>query len=385
MIPLSIPNLNGNEWQYVKNCIETNWISSVGSYVNLFEEKLAEFVGAKYAIACVNGTAALHISLLLAGVKKETHVIVPNITFVAPVNAIKYCNANPILIDVEPDSWQMDLQLVRQFFEKETILKNGRRELKTDGKEISAIVPVHVLGNMVDMEELVRIGEEFGVPIVEDATESLGAYFKGKHAGTFGRLGCFSFNGNKIMTTGGGGMIVIDDEALARRAKHLTTQAKQDPLEYVHDEIGYNYRLVNLLAAVGVAQLEQMPTFLQKKKEIANLYSSTFSQFDFIQPQVITKGVESNHWLYTVQLPKSRELLKHLAEQKIQSRPLWCPMNRLEMFKKNIYYTKRDVSGKVYKSCLSLPCSTNLQKREQAQVQKQIVSFYSLIDAWPII
>lgn len=377
MIPLSIPNLNGKEWQYVKECIETNWISSVGSYVDLFEERFAAYVGTKYAVACVNGTSALHISMLLAGVEANSYVIVPNITFIASVNAIKYCNADPILMDVEADTWQMDLNLLRQFFEKKTRIVKGKTTLVEDGRVISAIMPVHVLGNMGDMEELKKIGEEYGIPIVEDASESLGTYFKGQHSGTFGQLGCFSFNGNKIMTTGGGGMIVTDDEKLAKRAKHLTTQAKQDPLEYLHDEIGYNYRMVNILAAMGVAQLEQMPTFLQRKQEVAQTYATAFAAFDFIQPQTITSGVQSNYWLYTVQLPKSRALLKYLADYKIQSRPLWCPMNQLEMFKDNHYHTESDISKQIHERCLSLPCSTNITDKELEKVITTIAAFYA--------
>lgn len=377
MIPLSMPNLNGNEWTYLKDCLDSTYVSSVGAYVNKFEEQMAAYTGAKYAIACVNGTSALHIGMLVTDVQPDTYVIVPNITFIASANAIKYCNAHPIFIDVEEDTWQMDLTLLEEFFEKNTTLSNGKAVLKKDGKRISAIMSVHVLGNMVNMDKLVEISQKYGVPIVEDASESLGSYFNGKHAGAFGEIGCFSFNGNKIMTTGGGGMIVTDDEQLAKRAKHLTTQAKQDPLEYIHDEIGYNYRMVNVLAALGVAQLEQMPQFLQRKKEILATYENAFQTMDFIKPQTITEGVTSNHWLYTVQLPESRAVQKFLTAHKIQSRPLWCPMNRLVMFNENLYYTKQDVSGLVYEGCLSLPCSTNIKDSELKQVTDAVAAFYA--------
>lgn len=377
MIPLSMPNLNGNEWTYLKDCLDSTYVSSVGAYVNKFEEQMAAYTGAKYAVACVNGTSALHIGMLVTDVQPDTYVIIPNITFIASANAIKYCNAHPIFMDVEEDTWQMDLTLLEEFFEKNTTLSNGKAVLKKDGKRISAIMPVHVLGNMVNMDKLVEISQKYGVPIVEDASESLGSYFNGKNAGTFGEIGCFSFNGNKIMTTGGGGMIVTDDEQLAKRAKHLTTQAKQDPLEYIHDEIGYNYRMVNVLAALGVAQLEQMPQFLQRKKEIVAAYENAFQAMDFIKPQTITEGVTSNHWLYTVQLPESRAVQKFLTAHKIQSRPLWCPMNRLIMFEDNLYYTKQDVSGLVYEECLSLPCSTNIKDSELKQVTGAVAAFYA--------
>lgn len=270
MIPLSIPNISGNEWQYVKECLDTGWISSVGAYVNRFEEALAEYTGARYAVATMNGTAALHIALKLAGVQPGDLVIVPNITFVASCNAITYAGATPLLIDIDPHTWQMDLDLLEEYLAAHTALNEGEKRirpfLRHSGRYIGAIMPVHVLGNMVNMERLMEIAKRYHLPVVEDSTEALGSYYKGKHAGQFGLMGTFSFNGNKIISTGGGGMIVTDDEILAKQAKHLTTTAKVDPFEYRHDAIGYNYRLVNILAAVGVAQMEQLPCFLLRKK-----------------------------------------------------------------------------------------------------------------------
>jgi perosamine synthetase len=217
VIPLSVPNIAGNEWKYVKDCLDTGWISSVGAYVTQFEQMVAQFAGAKFGVATVNGTAALHISLLLSGVKRDDYVILPNLTFVASANSIKYLGADPLLIDADPDYWQMDLDLLEEFLENETDEKNGELIYIQDGRRIAAIMPVHILGNMGDMDRFNAILKKYPLPVVEDATEALGTSYKGKHAGTFSPLGCFSFNGNKIISTGGGGVIVTDDEALAKK------------------------------------------------------------------------------------------------------------------------------------------------------------------------
>ena len=266
MLLLSAPNIAGNEWKYVQECLDTGWVSSVGSYVTRFENVLAEFARCKYAVATSNGTTALHIALLLAGVKDKDYVIAPNVTFVASINAIKYTGADPVLLDVDAETWQMDLDLLEEFLEKETDRRNGELFYIRDGRTIRCVMPVHVLGNLCDMDRLKELAQRFHLVMVEDATESLGTYYKGTHTGRFGLLGCFSFNGNKIITTGGGGAIVTDNEELKQKARHLTTQAKCDPFEYIHDEVGYNYRLVNVLAAMGVAQMELLPSFIRQKK-----------------------------------------------------------------------------------------------------------------------
>ena len=272
MLLLSGPNIAGNEWKYVKDCLDTGWVSSVGAYVTQFENMVAEFAGCKYGVATSNGTAALQIALQLAGVQRNDYVIVPNVTFVASVNSIKYTGADPVLIDVDRHTWQMDLDLLEEFLKKETGEKDGKCIYLKNDRVIRCIMPVHVLGNVCDMDRLMKLAGDFKLEIIEDSTESLGSYYRGKHTGSFGLMGCFSFNGNKIITTGGGGVIVTNDEELAKRAKHLTTQAKSDPFEYLHDEIGYNYRLVNVLAAMGVAQMELLPSFIKRKKEIDALY-----------------------------------------------------------------------------------------------------------------
>lgn len=385
MLLLSGPNISGNEWKYIKECLDTAWVSSVGSYVTRFEEMIADYVGAKYAVACVNGTNALHIALQLSGVHREEHVIVPNITFIASVNSIKYCGAEPILVDVDKDTWQMDLDLLENWLEKYTYKVDegvGSRPVRTvsysvfSNKPIAAIMPVHVLGNMVDMKRLTTLCKKYHLKIVEDATEALGSYYKNKHAGTFGEFGCFSFNGNKIITTGGGGMIVTNNKSLAQKAKHLTTQAKSDPFEYIHDEIGYNYRLVNVLAAIGVAQMEQLPEFIRRKHEIDAFYKKELSGVGDIQFQKVLSGVNPNHWLFTFKTEKQKELLDILNKNQLQSRPFWVPMNRLKMFKKDYYINENDISGQVYRSCLSIPCSTNITYSDMQKVVDTIKSVF---------
>ena len=376
MIPLSVPNISGNEWKYVKECLDTNWISSVGSYVNLFEKKTTEFCGCRFAIATSNGTAALHTSMLLAGVKSNDLVILPNITFVAPANAIKYVSADPILLDVDPYSWQMDLDILERFLAQETTIKNGQCIHKKTTRVIRAILPVHILGNMCDMDRLLELGKKSNLVIIEDATEALGSFYKGRHAGTFGQFGCLSYNGNKIISTGGGGMILTNDEAAARKAKHLTTQAKASHEEYFHDQVGYNYRLVNILAAIGVAQMEQLPAFIEKKNEIREKYDHALKSVPGLRVQNVTGDVRSNSWLYTVMIKDQPTLRQHLLTNDVETRPLWVPMNNLPAFKNDLYYNCDDVSANVYRQCLSLPCSTNLTSCDQDRVIELILGFY---------
>ena len=374
MIPLSVPNLSGNEWTYIKECLDTNWVSSVGSYVTLFEKNVAQYCGAKHAIAISNGTSALHISLMLAGVERDDLVILPNITFVASANAIKYTGADPILIDVEADTWQMKLSLLTHFLQKETTIINKQCIHKASKRIIRCIMPVHIFGSMCDMDTLLDIATKYHLSIVEDSTEALGSTYKGKHAGTFGKLGCLSFNGNKIITTGGGGIILTDDDVLAKKAKHLTTQAKADPQEYYHDEVGYNYRLVNILASMGVAQMEQLDGFIARKKEITALYDRELANIKGFENQKITPSVSANHWLYTVRLPKQKELLAKFREHKIEARPFWVPMNQLPAMSGDWYVSQGDVSDDIYKNCLSLPCSTNITDAEILEVVAVIKS-----------
>jgi len=371
-IPLSVPNIAGNEWKYVKDCLDTGWISSVGSYVTQFEEMVAGFAGAKYGVAAVNGTAALHISLLLSGVKRDDYVILPNLTFVASANSIKYLGAEPLLIDADPDLWQMDLDLLEEFLENETDEKNGELFYIKDGRRIGAIMPVHILGNMCDMDRFLAIVKKYPLPIVEDSTEALGTTYKGKSADSFSPLACFSFNGNKIISTGGGGVIVTDDETLAKHAKHLTTTAKASPDEYYHDEVGYNYRLVNVLAAIGVGQMELLPSFIKRKKECVAFYKRELAGVGDIRFQKELPAVETNGWLFTIQTDKQKQLLDHLNANKILSRRFWMPMNKLPMYRDCVYVQKKDTSDYIYNTCLSIPSSTSITDDELAIVIREI-------------
>lgn len=371
-IALSLPNMAGNEWKYVKDCLDTGWISSVGSYVTQFEQMVADFAGAKYGVAAVNGTAALHISLLLSGVKQDDYVILPNLTFVASANSIKYLGAEPLLIDADPELWQMDLDLLEEFLENETDEKNGSLFYIKDGRRIGAIMPVHILGNMCDMDRFLSIVKKYPLPVVEDSTEALGTTYKGVSAGKFSPLACFSFNGNKIVSTGGGGVIVTDDEALAKHAKHLTTTAKASADEYYHDEVGYNYRLVNVLAAIGVAQMELLPSFIKRKRDCVAFYKKELEGVGDIRFQQELREVETNGWLFTIQTDKQKELLAHLNANKILSRRFWMPMNKLPMYKDCVYVQQKDHADYIYKTCLSIPCSTNITDEELAIVVNEI-------------
>lgn len=362
----------GNEWKYVKDCLDTGWISSVGAYVTQFENMVAAFAGAKYGVAAVNGTSALHISLLLSGVKQNDYVILPNLTFVASANSIKYLGAEPILIDADPDMWQMDLDLLEEFLENETDELGGYLIYKKDGRRIGAIMPVHILGNMCDMDRFLAIVKKYPLPIVEDATEALGTTYKGISAGNFSPLACFSFNGNKIISTGGGGVIVTNDEALAKQAKHLTTTAKASADEYYHDEVGYNYRLVNVLAAIGVAQMELLPLFIKRKKEIVDFYKKELTGVADIRFQKELPEVNTNGWLFTIQTEQQQQLLDYLNENKILSRRFWMPMNKLPMYNECIYINNKDNSDYIYNTCLSIPSSTSITDEELAIVVKEI-------------
>ena len=378
MIPLSLPNLSGNEWAYVKECLDTGWISTAGSFVDKFEHEFAHYLGEKSAVSVVNGTSALHIGLQLLGVQKDDFVLMPNVTFVASANAISYVGAEPILIDIDPHTWQMNLEALEEFLIANCRLDQSNTLLhKKTGRVIRALMIVHVQGNMCDMDKLLSICKQYKLPILEDAAEALGSKYKNKYAGTIGDIGCFSFNGNKIMSTGGGGMIVSSNEQYIRRAKHLTTTAKRDSETYFHDEVGYNYRLVNVLAAIGVAQLEQLDGFILSKINVANYYRQTLEGVGDIQFQTVQTGIVSNEWLFTITTSKMSELLHFMKSNSIMCRQFWVPMNQLPMYHSCIYVNKNDVSAKVHREALSLPCSTNITKSELEEITTQIIIFFS--------
>ena len=336
-IPLHEPRFVGNEKKYVNDCIDSTFVSSVGKYVDSFEEQFADKVGSKYAIATVNGTSALHISLILAGVEQDDEVITQALTFIATCNAISYIGAEPIFVDVDLDTMGLNPKSLREFLDKNCELKDGKCLNRTTNKTIKACVPMHTFGHPCRIDEIAEICEAWNISLVEDAAESLGSYYRGKHTGTFGKVGAFSFNGNKIITSGGGGVIVTDDEALAKRAKHLTTTAKvPHPYEYRHDEIGYNYRMPNLNAALLVAQLEQLDTFVKSKRDLALKYEEFFLDNETIEFVKEPKNSKSNYWLQAVvvkDITQRDKFLDYTNKNGIMTRPIWKLMNELEMFR----------------------------------------------------
>lgn len=376
MIPLSVPLLGGNEMKYVTDCIETGWVSSAGQYVTQFENMVAEYSGNKYGVAAVNGTSGLHLALHMLGVGRGDAIVLPNITFIASANAAVYTGAEPILIDIDPDTWQMDLNLLEEYLSNNTRIEDGKCFVTSTGKQLKVIMPVHVLGNMCDMPRLMEIAADYGLQVVEDATESLGTTWNGQHSGSWGIMNVFSFNGNKIITTGGGGVIVTNDEQHARRAKHLSTQAKKNPDTYFHDEIGFNYRLVNVLAAIGVAQMEQLPKFVEKKRAIDAFYRSELKSVGDIRFQKVVDEVNPNCWLFTFYSSEQAELLSALNKSEIGARPFWVPMNQLPMFEHLEYYNKNDYSRDIHRHCLSIPSSVSLTDEDMSKVVSVIKSVF---------
>jgi perosamine synthetase len=377
-IPLSVPEIRGNEWQYVKECLDTGWVSSVGSYVERFEKMVALQAGTQYAVATVSGTSALHISLLVAGVQPGDEVLVSTLTFIAPVNAIRYVGAFPVFIDAEPDHWQIDPAKIAAFLETECDRTNGVLRNRHTGRRVSAIVPVHILGHPVNMDPILEIARKYGLMVIEDSTEALGSAYHGKSPGSFGDIGCFSFNGNKIITTGGGGMIVTDREDWAKKAKYLTTQAKDDPIEYVHGEVGFNYRMTNVLAAIGCAQMEQLSQCVAKKREIARRYNEELAGVLGLELMKQAAGAESTYWMYTVLINpdafgmNSRQLLRALDLKKIQTRPLWQPIHLSPAYADQSRVSL-PVAEDLASRALSLPCSVGLSESDQDRVISAIV------------
>jgi len=334
-IPLHAPHFGGNEKKYLIDTIDSTFVSSVGAYVNKFEEMMAAITGAKYAIATTNGTTALQLAMIVAGVKPGDEVITQPVTFVATANAIAHCSAIPVFVDVDKDTMGMSPTALKTFLQENVEMKDGLAYNKTTGKHIAACVPMHTFGFPCRIDEIAGICSEYNIALVEDAAESLGSTYKGKHTGTFGLLGTFSFNGNKTVTCGGGGAIVTNDEKLAAHAKHLSTTAKvPHAWEFVHDEVGYNYRMPNLNAAVACAQLEQLEEILDNKRALAAKYQEFFKE---AQITLVTEipGASANNWLNTVLLNSQEErdlFLKETNGSKVMTRPIWCLMNKLPMY-----------------------------------------------------
>ena len=368
-ISLSVPSIMGNEWQYIKECLENEWVSSAGKYVETFEQKISEYTGAKHSVACINGTSALQVSLRLAGVEPGDEVIVPTLTFIAPINAVFYSGAKPVFMDVDK-YYNIDIEKTTEFIKNETEFKNGMTVNKTTKNRISAIIPVHVWGNAAQLDELIPLCKKRNIKVVEDASESLGSIYtdgkySGKSTGTIGTLGCLSFNGNKIITTGSGGMILTDDKKLAEKAHYLTTQAKDDPVRYIHNEVGYNFRLTNIQAALGVAQMEQLPGFLEKKKIIFHHYADQINNIEGLGMAPVPNYSSNNHWMNVLQIEKdiygknAEQLMLHLKKKGIQTRPIW-KLNHKQKPYKNCQYYKIEKAIKLLTNSLCLPSSSNL-------------------------
>lgn len=370
-IPLSVPNLKGKELEYVTEAVRSEWVSTAGSYVSDFEASIADYVGARGAVACQSGTAGIHTALILAGVKPDDLVIVPTLTFIAAVNPVKYLNADPVFMDCD-DSLCIDPSKVRAFCAHECEMRNGVLFHKASNRRVSALVVVHVFGNMADMGELMETAHEFNLMLIEDATEALGTYyeegpFAGSYAGTIGDIGIYSFNGNKIITTGGGGMIVSRSDECLTHAKHLTTQAKSDPLYYEHDEVGYNYRLTNLQAALGLAQMEQLNKFIETKNENYEYYKHLLESIEGVSLLGFREGVNSNKWFYSLLCEDPAidrdALISFLQTQDIQTRPIWGLIHEQAPYEGAITYQITE-APKYRSKVVNLPCSTNLEKKD---------------------
>ena len=354
MIPLCIPEVRGNEWKYVKECIDTNWVSSVGSYVNLFEEKFAEYLEAKKAIVTMNGTAAIQLALVTLGIGEGDEVIVPSMTFISPVNAIKYVGASPVFCDVRKDTFVMDEEKIEELITERT----------------KAIMPVHIYGHPVDMDKVMDLAKKYNLSVIEDATEALGSEYKEKMLGTIGDMGCFSFNGNKLITTGAGGMLVTNEEKLGDRAKFLSNQTKVvlENKAFYHPEVGYNFRMPNLLAAFGVAQLEQVEEYLKVKRENAFYYNDQLKGVKGITLPLEKSWAKNCFWLYSILVeedyPISRdELIKKLGESKIEARPFFMPVHDMPPYKE-CKAGDMSITNEVAAKGINLPSSVSLTKEQ---------------------
>lgn len=383
-IPLSVPHIRAGEMKYVNECLESEWVSSAGPFVDRFEKEFAAYVGAPFAVACASGTAALHVSLLLAGVKPGELVLAPTLTFIASVNAVHYCGAEPFFFDAD-EHYNIDGAQVALFLRQDCERRGDGVFHRRSGKRVAALMPVHVFGNAVNLEPLLEVCEELGIPVVEDAAESLGTRYLaksgrrtgGKHTGTLGLLGCFSFNGNKIITTGGGGMIVTNSEALARRAKYLTTQAKDDDARFVHHEVGFNYRLTNVQAAIGLGQLETMVRCKSRKSQIFVSYQKGLAGVAGLKVASPPDYAENNVWMPCLQIDaetygEDREaLMARLGAAKIQARPVW-ELNHRQMPYRACGRMPTARAERLHQITLNIPCSVGMTGEQQARVVEEL-------------
>ena len=335
-VPLSVPQFVGNEKKYLEECIDSTFVSSVGKFVDRFEQMVAEYTGAKRAVVCVSGTNALHMALMLVGVERDDEVLTQALTFIATCNAVSYIGAHPVFLDVDRETMGLSPDAVKEWLAKNAEIRNGECFNKRTGRRVKACVPMHTFGHPVRIEELKVVCEEYHIELVEDAAESIGSLYKGKHTGTFGKVGALSFNGNKTITTGGGGMLLFNDEELGAYAKHLTTQAKiPHRWEFRHDHIGYNYRMPNINAAIGCAQMEHLDEFVANKRAMAEAYKEYFLHVDGVEFFAEPENCRSNYWLNAVLLPNrdaQQEFLQYTNDHGVMTRPIWELMNRLPMF-----------------------------------------------------
>lgn len=380
IISLHEPFFKGNEKKYILKCLESTWISTAGNLIKKFEEQIKKFTKTKHSIACINGTSALHIGLKICGVKKNDEVIAPSITFIAPINAIKYCNANPIFMDSD-NFFNIDTKKVVNFLNSSTYMRNNHCYNKRTKKRISAIIVVHVWGNLVDLDDLVFICKKKNIKIVEDASEALGSFyskgtFKNNHAGTIGDVGCLSFNGNKIITSGAGGMILTNKKLLSKKASYLINQAKDNNKYFIHNEIGYNFRLTNLHSAIGLAQIEKINKILKIKKNIHNLYKNIFNKINGLSILENPNFSKSNNWLNILSVSKDfkRSILwieKKLKKNNIESRFVWLPNHKQKQYLKNFKYKITNTDNLVNYS-LCMPSSINIKKNDIIKIAKLI-------------
>ena len=381
MINLSVPNLSMDILENLKECLESGWVSTGGRFIPEFETKVKNYMKTKFAAGVQSGTAGLHMSLQVLGVQRDEEVFVPTLTFIAAVNPTTYLGASPIFIDCD-DSLCMDPIKLEKFCSEECDFKEGVLVNKKTNKKIRALVIVHVFGNMADMEKIMDIAKKYNLRVLEDATEALGTYYtegryKGKYAGTIGDIGVLSFNANKIITTGGGGMVVGDNEELVEKVRFLSSQAKKDTLYFIHDEIGYNYRMLNLQAALGTSQIDQLESFIETKIKNYNIYKEELEKIEGLEILPFVEGIRANHWFYSLKIDKEKygigrdELLQKLVDAGIQTRPIWGLIHQQKPYadcqsyeiEKALYY---------YDRILNLPCSSNLTEKEVYQVIEKI-------------
>lgn len=372
-IPLSVPNISGGEWELVKECLDTGWVSSAGQFVDQFESEFARAVGARHAVSASSGTAALHLAMIVQGVERDDEVLMPAISFIAPANAVRYVGAWPTFLDVDQNYFQLDPAQVDRFLRQRCEIRGGSVYNRTTGRRVTAILPVHILGTPVNLGPIRELAQEFGLRLIEDATESLGASYRGESLGSRARAACFSFNGNKLLTTGGGGMLTTDDASLASRVKYLSTQAKDDPIEFVHGAVGFNYRLTNVQAALGLAQLRRIDEFLEAKQRIASTYETSLKDLPGIQLMRHPPWGTSAFWLYTISIDPagfgrdSRSVMQLMRERNIDTRPLWQPLH-LSPAHHGSHSEACPNAELAALRCLSLPCSTGLTSRQQSRV-----------------